>query len=75
MIYRSRAVFAKDAFVGDASGDLHARVGGDLAENLVEAGVVGGDRKHPVGEVNLCAVRRKLRWGERDRRGSGGCGW
>jgi hypothetical protein len=44
-----------------------------LAENLVEAGVIGGDRKHSVGEGDLCAVRRKLCWSERDRRGSRCC--
>jgi hypothetical protein len=35
-----RAVFPKDTLVGDASGDLHPGIAGDLAEDLVEAGVV-----------------------------------
>jgi hypothetical protein len=37
------SVVAEDSLVVDASGDLHAGVGSDLAEDLVEAGVVGGD--------------------------------
>jgi hypothetical protein len=38
-----RTVLAKDTLVCDAAGDLHICVGGDLMENLVEAGVVCGD--------------------------------
>jgi hypothetical protein len=45
-----------------------------LAEDLVEAAVVSGYRKHPIGEGDLCAVRRKLCWSERNGRGSGCCG-
>ena len=37
----SRPVLSEDALVGDAAGDLHPGIGGDLAKNLVEAGVVG----------------------------------
>ncbi len=42
------AVVAEDALVGDASGDGHAGLAGDIAEDLVEAGVIGGD-----GELTL----------------------
>jgi hypothetical protein len=32
---------AEDALVGDSAGDLDSGVAGDLAKDLVEAGVVG----------------------------------
>ena len=32
---------AEDALVGDSAGDLDSGITGDLAEDLVEAGVVG----------------------------------
>jgi len=40
-----RAVVTEDALIGDAAADGHAGEAGDLAEDLVEAGVVGADVK------------------------------
>ena len=39
----------RDALVHDASCDLDAGVMGDLAEDLVEAGVVGQDEEAAIG--------------------------
>jgi len=39
------AVLAEDALIGDAAGDLDSCLAGDLAKNLVKAGVVGGDEE------------------------------
>jgi hypothetical protein len=36
---------AEDALIGDAAGDLDSCLAGDLAKNLVKAGVVGGDEE------------------------------
>jgi hypothetical protein len=64
---------AEDTLLGYASRDLDPGVAGDLTENLVEAGVVGGDRKRAVGVGDLRALRRTLGWGEGDWRGLGCC--
>jgi len=58
------AVLTEDALVRDAAGDLHASVGGDLAEDLVEAGVVRRDRKRAVVVGDPRAVCWALRWRE-----------
>jgi hypothetical protein len=39
------SVLTEDTLVPDAAGDLHSGVIGDLAKDLVEAGIVCGDRK------------------------------
>ena len=38
-----RSILTEDALIGDAARDFHAGVMGDLAKNLVEAGVFSGD--------------------------------
>jgi hypothetical protein len=55
---------AKDAFVGDAACDLHSCVDGDLMEDLVEAGVVGGDGDQAVGVGDFGVFWRELRWSQ-----------
>ena len=65
LIRRSWAVIAKDALIFDAAGDLHSGVCGDLPENLVEAGIVGGDGERAIGVGDLGSVGRKLRWSKR----------
>lgn len=62
-------VLAEDAFVGDASGDLHSGFFGDVAEDLIEAGVVGGDEKLAISEGDFGAMRRWLLRGVRRLRG------
>jgi hypothetical protein len=57
---RGRAILAEDTFVGNASGDLHPSLAADIAENLIEAGVVGGDFELAVGENNLCVTWGRL---------------
>lgn len=52
-----RAVVSEDALFGDSSGDLHAGFGGDLAEDLVEAGVVRRDREEAVRIDHLRVFR------------------
>jgi hypothetical protein len=65
------AVLSEDAFVGDAAGDLDSGLVGDLAQNLVEAGVAGGDKERTGGVGDLSVVGRELRggWGRRRRGG------
>jgi len=62
---RSGAVLAEDAFVDDATRDLDSRHAGDLTENLVQAGVVGGDGEGIVGIGDLGTLGRLLRGGKR----------
>lgn len=50
------AVFAEDVFVADAAGDLHSGLTGDVAENLVETGVVGSYGELAVGVTDLGAM-------------------
>ena len=57
---------AEDTLLGDAACDLDPGIAGDLTKDLVEAGVVSGDRKRAVGIGDLRALRRTLRWGEGD---------
>lgn len=64
----SGAVVAEDSLIRDTAGYLHAGVGGDLAENLIETGVVGGDEEAAVGIGNLSAIGRDLRRSERSLR-------
>jgi hypothetical protein len=83
---RVGAVFAEDTLVYDASCDFDAGLVGDLTEDLVEAGVVGGDGEDAVGEGDLGVLWLLLSWSERygwsERRGGserrgcagGGCG-
>ena len=55
-----RAVFPKDTLIGDASGDFNSRVAGDLAKDLVKAGVICGDGKGTVSIDDLGALRGPL---------------
>ena len=71
----------EDALVQNPSNDLYAGLVGDLTEDLIEAGVVGDDRKDAVGQRDLSALWLLLGWSERRggserrcRRGGGGCG-
>jgi hypothetical protein len=52
------AVFAEDALVGDATSDLHAGLARDVAEDAVEAGVVGGDFDEAAAVDHLIPVGR-----------------
>lgn len=52
-----RAVVAEDALVGDAAGDGHADLAGDIAEDLVKAGVIGCDGELTLAVRYDCAVR------------------
>ena len=58
-----RSVLAEDTLVCDAASDLDSGVGGDLTKDLIEAGVIGGDRKFAFGVGDLGALRGTLRWG------------
>jgi len=70
----SGSVLAEDALVGDATRDLESRRAGDLTENLVETGVVGGDSEDIVGVGDLGMLWRLLRGRKRViRRRSGRC--
>ena len=64
----SGAVLPEDTLVGDAAGDLDSGLVLNLAEDLVEAGVVCGDRETTVGVSDLRVFRWKLRWRGRRRR-------
>jgi hypothetical protein len=54
----ARAVGAVDAFVADSAGDLHPGEAGDVAEDVVERGVLGGDGELVGGEVDAGAIGR-----------------
>ena len=56
-------VGAEDALIGDAAGDLHAGEAGDVAQDLVEAGVVSGDGEEPICVLDVGAVGGALGWG------------
>jgi len=60
------SILTEDAFIYDTPGNLHAGVMGDLAKNLVEAGVLSGDRQHTVPKGDARGLRRALHWGERN---------
>ena len=48
-----RAVIAKDALIGDTTGDFDSGEAGDVVKNLVEAGVAGRYGDHIVGVGDL----------------------
>lgn len=62
------AIFPKDTLIGDASGDFHAGIVGDLAKNLVEAGIVRRDGKCAVSISDLGALWGTLLRSERNLR-------
>lgn len=53
-------VFAEDALIGDASGDLHSGFAGYVAEDLVEAGVGCGDDELAFAVRHLGRLRGLL---------------
>ena len=65
LIGRRGAILTKDTLIGNAAGDLHSCIRGDLAKDLVEAGVVGCDGEFAVGVGYLGSRRRALRRSER----------
>lgn len=52
-----RAVGTEDALITDAAGDLEVGEAGDVAEDLVEGGVVGDDGELALGKGDAGAVR------------------
>jgi hypothetical protein len=67
------AIFAEDALVGDSAGDLDSGQTRDIAKNLVEAGVAGGDLEQIVRVGDLCATGGTL--GRSEGRGWWRCRW
>lgn len=69
------AVGSEDPLVCYAAGDFHRGLAGDLAEDLVEAGVAGGDGEEVIGQRNGSALGRRMDW--LGWRGGlcGGCRW
>ena len=62
------AIVAEDALVGDAAGNFHAGEFGDLAKDLIQAGVVGADVEQ-AGSVGDFSVMGLLGGGRGDDRG------
>lgn len=75
VVGRVGAVVAEDALVDDSAGDLDSGEAGDVAEDLVEAGVGCGDGDLTVDVRDIGAVRwglRRCEWGCRCCCGRGG---
>ena len=53
LVWCAGAVRTEDTLVDNTSGDLHSRLMGDLAEDLVEAGIIGGDREGSIRQGDL----------------------
>ena len=59
---RCGTIGAEDALVGDAASDLHAGEAGDVAQDLIEAGVVGVDGEKAICVLDVGAVSGALGW-------------